>query len=144
MKFKTVFLLIFSLVIVGLLIYGYFKAIPGPGDRGENQPRIEALPESFNFGEIEYGQIVEYTFKVKNLGKEILEIKKIATSCACTTAEIFKEIIGPNEEAELLVRYDSGAMSGAHAKGEQERIIYIKSNDPLNPQIEVMIYAYVR
>jgi hypothetical protein len=43
-----------------------------------------------------------------------------------------------------LVTYDTGAMSGAHAKGQQKRIIYIKSNDPINPQIEAMIYAYVR
>lgn len=132
------------LIIIGLLVYGYFKAIPSPEDQEENQPKIEAFPMSFDFGEIEYNQIVEHSFRIRNSGKEVLEIKKLATSCACTTAKINKEKINPNEEAELLVRYDTGAMSGSHAKGRQERIIYIRSNDPLNPQIEVMIYAYVR
>lgn len=144
MKSKTISLVIFSLVIIGLLVYGYFRAIPGPEDQEKNQPKISANPTSFDFGEVEYGQILEHAFSIKNLGKEVLEIKKIATSCACTTAEINKEKINPNEEAELLVRYDTEAMSGSHAKGNQERIIYIRSNDPSSPQIEVMIYAYVK
>ncbi len=141
---KSKLWIILILIIVVLAIYGYFKAIPGSENQAANQPRIEAFPKSWDFKEINYGEILEYTFKVKNLGKEVLEIRKVATSCACTTAEINKERINPNEEAELLVRYDTGAMSGSHAKGNQERIIYIRSNDSLNPQIEVMIYAYVR
>ncbi len=132
------------LVILGLAGYGYFKSIPGVENQAENLPKIEISPEHFDFGEVEYGQLTEYTFLVKNLGEETLEIKKVATSCGCTTAEIAKEKINPGEEVNLLVVYDTGAMSGAHAKGEQERIIYVKSNDPINPQVEVMIYANVK
>ncbi len=131
------------LVILGLAVYGYFMAIPGT-DNQEARPEIEITPQSFDFGQIEYGQVVEYIFKIKNSGQEILEIKKVATSCACTTAEVSQEKIAPDEEAELKVIYDSGAMSGSHAKGRQERIIYVKSNDPINPQVEVMIYALVQ
>jgi len=43
-----------------------------------------------------------------------------------------------------LVIYDSGAMSGFHALGKQERIIYLQTNDPKHPQIEVKIFAYVK
>lgn len=144
MKSKTLFLIISVLVIAGIAISGYFKAIPGVENQGGSLPQIEITPKSFDFGEINYGEIVEYSFKVKNLGDENLEIKRVATSCACTTAEIEKEVLSPGEEVELLVTYDTGAMSGAHAKGEQERIIYLKSNDPVNPQVEAMIYAVVR
>lgn len=142
MKLKIWFFLI--LVILGLAGYGYFKSIPGVENQAENLPQIEISPERFDFGEVEYGQVVEYTFLVKNLGEETLEIKKVATSCACTKAEISKENIEFEEMVELLVTYDTGAMSGAHAKGEQERIIYVKSNDPINPQVEVTISAYVK
>ena len=89
-------------------------------------------------------KVVEYIFKVKNTGNEALEIKKVATSCACTTAKIDKEKINPGKETNLLVVYNTGAMSGSHAKGEQERIIYVRSNDSVNPQVEVMIYADVK
>lgn len=144
MKPKIWFFLILGIVILVLGGYGYFKAIPGVEDNSTNLPKIEIAPKSFDFGSIEYGKVVEYIFRVKNTGKEVLEIKKIATSCACTTGKINKEKINPGEEAELQVSYDTGAMSGPHGRGEQERIIYVKSNDPVNPQVEVMIYANVK
>lgn len=144
MKSKTLFYTIFVLIIIGFVIYGYFKATPGIEDITEEHPQIEITPKSFDFGEVEYGEIAEYTFKVRNLGEKILEIKKVATSCACTSAEIAKENIAPGEEVELNVIYDTGAMSGPHGRGDQERIIYVRSNDPVNPQFEVTINAFIK
>ncbi|HDZ54122.1 MAG TPA: DUF1573 domain-containing protein [Candidatus Nealsonbacteria bacterium] len=144
MRLKIWFFSILGLLILGMAVYGYFQAISGPENGAENAPKIEITPEFFDFGEIEYGKVVEYIFKVKNTGKEILEIKRVATSCACTVAKISKEKISPNEEVELLVTYDTGAMSGPHGRGKQERIIYVKSSDFINPQVEVKIYANVR
>lgn len=144
MKLKLLFLIILVSITIGLAAYGYFKAIPGVENQTENLPKIEITPRSFDFGEVNYGQVVEYSFKVKNTGNEILEIKRVATSCACATAKIDKEKINPGEEVELLVTYDTGAMGGAHGKGRQERIIYIRSNDLKNPQMEVIIYALVK
>lgn len=138
-----VFLLVF--LILGLAIIGYFKAIPAPTGGVDNLPKIEVSPQSFDFGEVEYGKVAGYTFKVRNTGSEILEIKRVATSCACTTAKILKEKLNPGEETELLVSYDTAAMGrSAHGMGKQERIIYVKSNDPVNPQVTVMIYANVK
>lgn len=144
MKPNTRFLIIFILIITGLSIFGYFKSIPSAKDDGGKRPEIEITPGYFDFGEVEYGEIMKYTFKVKNLGEAVLEIKRVATSCACTKAEIVKEKINPGEETELLVTYDTGAMSGPHGKGSQERIIYVKSNDSINPQVETIIKAYVK
>lgn len=142
------------LLIVGLAAYGYFKATAGVEKQTEKHPKIEISPKSFSskggpapgwdFGEIEYGKTVEHTFKVKNLGNEALEIKRLSTSCGCTTAKTSKEKIPPGEEVELKVVYDTGAMSGSHAKGKQERTIYVKTNDPVNPQVEVEIRAVVK
>lgn len=101
------------------------------------------MPKSYDFGDISYDQVVKYNFKVKNLGKGVLEIKRVATSCPCATAKIAKEKIEPGEEVELLVTYDSGAMP-LHGSGREERIIYLRTNDPINPQTEVRIYATVK
>ena len=142
MKFKVI---IASIVLIsGLLVLGYFRAVPGAENGSTGGPRIEILPQNFDFGDIQYGQIVEQDFLVKNAGNEILEIKKVATSCGCTTAKIDKEMIAPGESVRLNVGYDSGAMGSSHGKGRQERIVYIKSNDPLNPQAEAVIYANVQ
>lgn len=131
-------------LIAAFSIYGYFSAVPGVENNGQDYPKIEITPQIFDFGQVEYGQILEYTFKIKNLGQQVLEIKKVATSCGCTTAQVSQERINPQEEIEMKVVYDTGAMSGAHAHGDQERIIYVKSNDPINPQVEVIISALVR
>ncbi len=136
---NIIIVVIVTLIILGFAGYGYFKAVPGT-QNGENLPKIEVSPKTFDFGEINFGDVVSYDFTVKNSGNEVLEIERIATSCPCATAQITEEKINPGESAELLVSYDSGAM-GAHGRGEQERIIYVRSNDPINPQVEVTIYA---
>jgi len=132
------------LAVLGLAVVGYLRAVPGIENQTKKHPQIEITPRTFDFKEIEYGRIAEHVFTVRNIGNEVLEIKKVATSCACTTASIEKEIIEPNKEAKLKVTYNTGLMSGSHAKGKQERIIYIKSNDPVSPQVEVTIHADVK
>jgi len=146
MSQKTIIIaVIIILAIFGLATVGYFKAVPGVEYQTDSRPQIEITPKVFDFGEIEYGKIAEHTFKIKNLGGEVLEIKRVATSCACTSAEVGKKILGLDEETDLNVTYDTGLMGDSpHAKGDQERIIYVKSSDPVNPQVEVTIHAYVK
>lgn len=144
MKSRNVFFAFLILAIVGLAAYGYFKSIPAVKNETGNLPEIKISPKTFDFGKVRYGDLLEHSFRLKNTGEEILEIKEVATSCACTAASSVKEQISPGEETELKVVYDTGAMSGPRGRGEQERTIYIKSNDPLNPRVEAMIYAYVR
>lgn len=143
MKTKILFFLITVSAVIGLAFLGYLKAVPGAGNQS-NLPKIEITPSSYDFGEIQYKDIVNYNFKIRNNGNVDLSINRVATSCGCTTAKIAKTTLAPNEEAELQVTYNSGLMTGSHGKGRQERIIYIKSNDPVNPQVEASIYGTVR
>lgn len=144
MQTKTLFFIVLGVVLF-LSVYGYFRATPGPLDKNKVQPQIEVAPTFFDFGKAEYGKILRHTFSVKNTGNSILRIKRIATSCACTRAEIKdkKSELKPGEKTQLIVTYDTGAMSGPHGKGEQKRIIFIQSNDPSHPQVEIKIRAYV-
>jgi hypothetical protein len=135
--------LILGIIVLGMAIAGYLAAVPGMENREGDFPKIEISPGSFDFGEIDYGDVVSYGFKVKNSGQETLEIRRVATSCACTTARILQNRLEPGEEVELLVSYDSAAMA-LHGSGREERIIYVRSNDSANPQVEVRIYATVR
>ncbi len=133
------------LAVLGLGAVGYFRAVPGLENQTDDYPQIEITPSTFDFGEVEYGAIAEHNFKIKNSGRQDLEIKKVATSCACTSAEVGKKTLKPGEETGLNVIYNTELMGdSSHAKGEQERIIYIKTNDPINPQVEIIIHAYVR
>ena len=138
-----IILFIVTAAALSMLGYGYIKATPGPEVSGGLSPIIEVTPKFFDFGEVAYGDVAKHTFVLKNAGIQPLEIKRISTSCACTTAKAAIETISPGQETELTVTYDTGAMSGPHGKGEQERIIYIWSNDPISPQIEITIHARV-
>ncbi len=141
-NYKVLLIVLGVVLLLSLVGYGYFKAIPEVENKG-NIPKIEIYPKTFDFGEINFRDVVNHSFTVKNTGNEVLEIKRVTTSCPCASAQITEEKINPEESTELLVSYDSEAM-GAHGRGEQERIIYIRSNDPINPQIEVIIYANVK
>lgn len=144
MKTKIIIVIVIILAIIGLAVYGYLKAIPQNSDEpAAETPTIAITPQNYNFGEINYGDVAEYTFTIENKGGQNLEIKKVATSCGCTTAKASSENIAPGEKTDLQVTYNTAAMSGEHAKGDQERIIYVRSNDPNNPQAEVTINAHV-
>lgn len=144
MKKKIIILLTVIIVILGVIAYGYSKAIPPLKNEGQPRPQIIITPKTFDFGNVDFGLVAKYTFKIKNSGNEVLAIQRVATSCACTSAKVSQEKINPGEEAELTVEYDTKLMgSGPHGKGQQERIIYVKSNDPISPQAEVTISAFV-
>ena len=68
MNSKIKFFLIFGLIILSLAVIGYFKSVPGLEDEKLNRPQIEITPQSFDSGDIVYGQVMEYVFKVKNTG----------------------------------------------------------------------------
>lgn len=142
MKSKFLFAVAILIFVGGSAVIGYIKAVPG-AKGGDNLPVIEIVPDSYDFGEIQYKDIVTRSFKIRNNGSAVLEITRVATSCGCTTAKVAKTILESGEETELEVVYNSGQMTGSHGKGQQERIIYIKSNDPINPQIEALIYGTV-
>ncbi len=49
----------------------------------------------------------------------------------------------PEERAELLVSFDPNLMS-ERVVGEIYRVIYVKSNDPARPEIEIEIKATLK
>ena len=144
MQQKFILLTVLFLIIAGIGVLGYSRATPPPNNQTRNGPKIEISPATFDFGNIEFGKIVETKFIVKNSGNQMLQIKRLATSCGCTTAKISKEQIESGETTELTVVYDTAAMgSGPHGKGKQDRIIYVRSNDPANAQVETTVTAFV-
>lgn len=137
-------ILVASLVALGFVGYGYSQTVVSkdgvPSGAG---PRIAIESKEFNFGEVAFGEVVEQTFEVKNVGGEVLKIDRVSTSCGCTKAKVDKEEIAPGETAELLVTYDSGAMGRRLIGKTVERFVYIRSNDSTEPQVEMRIEAEV-
>lgn len=108
-------------------------------------PKIEITPAFYNLGTVVYGQVAKYNFTATNRGSAPLEIIRLSTSCGCTKAFIAedKKIIQPQQSAEILVTFDPATHKDDTDLGEITRIVYVKSNDPLRPEVEIELRAKV-
>ncbi|HHH40402.1 MAG TPA: DUF1573 domain-containing protein [Chloroflexi bacterium] len=100
---------------------------------GGSSPRIVVEPPSQNLGEVPQ-EPLELTYTVRNEGGSPLRIEKVSTSCDCTRATVDREVIPPGESAQLRVVLDP---TEENLYGNLLRVIYIRSNDPDNPEVEV-------
>ena len=73
-------------------------------------------PEFYDFGDINCGEIVGYTFTLKNTGNHPLVIKDVKSGCACTTVELEKESIKPNETCKIDIQFNSAGRNGFQMK----------------------------
>ena len=113
-----------------------------PTPTGPAEPKISVSPEAWDFGEMP-SETVSKTFTLQNSGTLPLEIKRLSTSCGCTTATVGKDNLQPGELTDLVVQFDPNAME-TPVVGKVLRIVYIKSNDPNLPELEIEITANVQ
>ncbi|MFT7057439.1 MAG: hypothetical protein ACJAXB_001731 [Candidatus Endobugula sp.] len=76
-----------------------------------------------NFGTIQQGEVVNYTFKFTNVGTEDLIIESASASCGCTVPSKPEGPIAPGKTGEIVVRYDSKGKNG-----QQSPVITIVAN----------------
>lgn len=91
-----------------------------------NGAKMVLNEESFNFGNIEQGEVIEHDFAFKNEGKETLVIRKIRTTCGCTASQPSSTEIAPGGEETLHVTFNSRGK-----KGKQLQTITVITNDPV-------------
>lgn len=77
----------------------------------------------YNFGTIQQGEVVNYTFKFTNNGTDDLQIQSTSASCGCTVPNHTKEPIPPGGMGEIVVRFDSKGKSG-----QQSPVITVVAN----------------
>ena len=147
-------------VLVILILGGLIVAAkPGPAAKNplraevQSQSDLTAEQMSFDFGTVSMAAgKVTHLFKVKNENGEPIVIRRISTSCMCTTAQLVKsgktlaiygmpghgyvpnldEPIAPNEQAVIEVVFDPVA-HGPAGIGRVERsvTIYTGAAQPL-------------
>lgn len=126
---------------------------------------LVAEEKNFDFGTISMSKgNVSRAFKLKNTGESPLAIKKIYTSCMCTTATVKNSSgenygkfgmpghgggssavnieIKPNESIELSAEFNPAA-HGPSGVGLAKRVIYLETNSEKTPKIEFEISATV-
>ncbi|HSH50985.1 MAG TPA: DUF1573 domain-containing protein [Bacteroidales bacterium] len=101
----------------------------------ENAPKIEIEEKNYNFGKVSMDKKhIEHVFHFKNTGKSDLIIRKIRTTCGCTTANLEKNVLKSGETSSFKAVFTPGSR-----KGMQRKSIYVISNDPKHPEERLMI-----
>ncbi len=73
----------------------------------KGKPKIEFISKSHDFGTLKEGEIVECTFKFKNIGTAPLKIIYVEPDCGCTTPKYDKDFILPGKEGKIKAVFDS-------------------------------------
>ena len=73
--------------------------------------------DTYDFGEVTDGEIVEVDYTFKNIGESNLIIYDASASCGCTVPEYPKDKeIKPGESGVIKARFDSSGQTGKQVK----------------------------
>ena len=128
-----------------------------------HRPIVILSLNKIDWGEISLRDIKESEVELKNDGVSSLEITKLSTSCDCTSVRLFyngtetkeysmdmegmrqalndKISIAPKTSAKLKVIYRPFVMP---VDGAVTRQVFIETNDPVNPKLEIKASAVVK
>lgn len=108
-------------------------------DPNAAKPELFLFEDFHDFGEVDAGATLEHTFVLINAGHAPLRIEGVHKSCGCTVTRLDKNILDPNDFAELDVTFHPGTFSG-----RQNKTITIVSNDPNRPRATLRLLAQVK
>ncbi len=91
-----------------------------------------------NFDIVAKGEIIKHTFTIRNEGNSVLEITEVQPACGCTVAR-FDPKIAPGGTGKIHADLDTLSFDGPIAKS-----VYVYTNDPETPRIDLVIKADVR
>jgi hypothetical protein len=92
----------------------------------------------FDFGEVYQGDKVRHVFEFINAGQDVLKIDRVRSSCGCTAVLVSEKNLSPGSQGEIQANFDSTRFRGAVKK-----TIYLYSNDPVMPVMQLHIKGKV-
>jgi len=143
---KKIHWVLLVVAIVALAGAGY---VVSQADSSETPGQLEVAEAFYDFGTVGLAN-VSHAYTIKNTGSGPLRIRKISTSCGCTTAmlkmsdgqtETFSMdhggtvpainiALAPGEEAQVVATYNPLAHGQARAAGTFNRSIYVLTDNP--------------
>jgi hypothetical protein len=101
-------------------------------------PKLVCAQPVHEFGNVEGSAPVIHTFSVRNEGDSDLVIKKIHAPCGCTTFRLENKTLAPGATLEIPV-----TLSLAGRKGPQQKSLYLETNDPALPTLQLTMRGNV-
>lgn len=105
---------------------------------GDNGPKIQFKELKKDFGNKKEGEVLTHKFRFENVGDKPLVITRVRTSCGCTAAMLSKKELNPGEQGAIEVKFNTRGYYG-----EQNKFIYVESNDPKESVRQLMISASI-
>ncbi len=112
---------------------------PMTAEEFANAPKLKLEKNLIDFGNVENSGKVSIELEIINEGKSDLYIRKIKSTCGCTTTNPDKEVLKPGESSSLNVTFDPKGRSGS-----QQKLITIFTNDPKASAQRLTIKAFVK
>jgi hypothetical protein len=128
---------VFFTALSAALVFGLVVAQEQP-QPNIKAGRLEISQKAWDFGFIPRGAKVTHNFLLKNVGNDTLRITNVRKSCGCTAAPLRKTVLSPGDTTQLEVTFSSGSYQGPVSKA-----VYVESNDPIEPFIDVTFLANV-
>ena len=95
---------------------------------------------NWDFGSVNQGDLPTYSFKCRNVGSADLVISKVDTSCSdCVVPTDWTRTIPPGGEGEIKAL----VMTPNQQRGIAKQL-YVTSNDPISPMIQLNVTGYIR
>lgn len=103
-----------------------------------NEPKIHFPEIEHNFGKVQEGQKLTYSFRIVNKGSAGLLIKEVKCSSGCTATLSSMTAIKPGQEGSIKFEFDT-----KNSLGKITKTVTVQSNDPKEPRKILTIYADV-
>lgn len=88
-------------------------------------PRIVFAQTSYDFGKVESGELVKYSFGFTNAGNQTLQISEVRPGCGCTTAGNWDKEVAPGKTGTIPIAFSSAGYGGM-----VQKTISVTCNDP--------------
>lgn len=103
-----------------------------------NAPKISFDNPNYEFGAVKAGTKVEHDFTFTNKGKSDLIIRKINTTCGCTTSAPKDLVIKPGASSSIKAIFNTQGYRNA-----QTKVVTVITNDPLSSTITLWMKGKV-
>lgn len=101
-------------------------------------PRLVCDDPVHDFGTVDGKTPASHTFQIRNDGDADLVIKKVHAPCGCTTFRLENKTLAPGAELALPV-----TLSLSGRKGPQQKSVYLETNDPATPTLQITMRGVV-
>src|SRR5262249_39132994 len=101
-------------------------------------PKIQFAMPVYDFGKVQAGELVKYSFVFTNTGDELLEVSAVQPSCGCTTAGDWSRKVPPGETGTVAIQFNS-----ANFNGQVFKTVSVTSNDKQRPSTVLQLKGMV-